>query len=432
MRRFAVAPTVALALAGCGAPSCPAGLAAPALEADVDHAATVWARAPDAPEGCAVAWSAAGLDHLTALSDAGEAALFGAPAGAELTARVRCDDVEGPAASLITGSAPDGLPGFTVDVAPDGLEPRLILSSAMGGGPDGWVTIRDTDGQPVWWVTHTGLGVTHARYDAEAGRVYAAESNADGSEAYLLLAPLAGPDRRIPVPGAHHDSLALGGGRYLMTVGETRTVNGEAVRGDTLVVVDAADGGITPVWSAFDALEVRRNGGWNIRAPDGAADWTHLNGLDRDPDTGAIAASLYWDHAILQLDPATWTVDWALGGPDADLTPDEPFGPQHSPLHRGDTLWMFDNGSDAARGSLLAAYALDPGAGTAVRTWTWAPSPPEFDIALGSIVRDGDTVLASWGDSGRVRMLDAEGQVEAAYDLEGGGVGGYTSFVPAD
>lgn len=429
MRPSAAVLAAALTAACADAP-CPQGPDAPILTIDADHPATVLARASD--DGCAIAWSAAGQDHLAPLT-AGEAVLFGAPADTEVTARVRCADVDSAAARITTGAAPDDLPGWSTLQVDDALAPRLILSSAMGGTPDGHVTIHDRDGQPVWWVTDDGLGVTHARYDAEAGWVYGAESNADGSEAYLLLAPLAGPDRRIPVPGAHHDSLALGGGRYLMTVADTRTVDGEAVRGDDLVIVDAADGSITPVWSAFDALEVRRNGGWNIRAPDGAADWTHLNGLDRDPDSGAILASFYWDHRILRLDPSTWQIVWSLGGDAADIVPDVAFGPQHSPWMRGDRLWMFDNGTDASRGSLLAAYDIDAGAGTARRAWTWAAAPVVFDIALGSVVPEEDgSVLASWGDAGDVRWLDADGGVQAQYALEGPDAVGYTSFVPLD
>lgn len=420
----------ALLLVSCHAPAgARSGLPAPTLTLDADHPSVVLASA-EADADCVfdVASTAGSSTAGTWSEGTLTAVLAGFPPATDVTVTLTCSDAASPPGTITTGALPDGMPTLTVTTAAAGLTEPYFMHEWFRLGPEGFLVIENLDGAPIWWLEQDTHTATHAHYDPERQVVYAVEQD-DQHQSDLLIAPVAGPPHRWSVPDAHHDSVALGGGRYLVPTTEEREVDGQTVAGDDLVLIDDADGGTEVVWSAFDALEVIPNDGWNARLPDGAADWTHVNGLDWDPDTGRVYVSLYWEQAIVALDPTDWSVDWVLGGSQSDFSIPEPFGPQHSPVHRGNALWLFDNGHSAAAGSRLAAYTLDTGAWTATRDWSWQPDPVTFDIVLGSVEPHDDAIIASWGDLGTIRILDADGGVLGEYDLGSNDQVGYTSLL---
>ena len=443
-------PLLLVLSAGCtSAPgSVGPGAPSPTLTLDADHPTAVRAALPASEtRSCTLGWQAtdpAGVGESVGLSatplvtgpdGAQSATLLGIPAAWDVEVGVTCEDpaggqIVGEPSMITTGSIPSSVPRLVPLQDAPSLDAPYILTSALQFPEGAAITMVTLAGDPVWWQS---LGadhvVIHSHFDAEHVLVYGIESTADGLESAFLRAPLVGPAERWIVEHAHHDSLHLGDGRYLLTVGELRAVGGDSVTGDTLVVFDVADASVTVVWSAWDQLEVVENAGWNLRLADGSADWTHMNGLARDADTGKIYASLYYDHSILQIDPTTWQTDWILGGESSDFTLSSSFGPQHSPIHRGASLWMFDNGSDVAAGSRLCEYTLDASALTATLAWEWQPESAPFNIVLGSIEIADDAVLASWGDTGEVRILDLAGEVIGYYDLNVMDQIGNTSFV---
>lgn len=395
------------------------------LALDENHPATILATAANGAGECAVVWSAGGRPERTTVPTADgdmlSAILVGSPADTNVTARAQCDGEHGPDATIATGGLPSGLIAPTM-VAPlsQQISEEFFLSSGTYG-PNGSVTISDLDGNAVWWEDLGGSSMTAAHFDAEMGIVYGVDG--DG----LVLMRLAGPTVSFPVEYAHHDSLSLGDGTYLVSQYVIR--ESETVVGDDLSIVDTADGSVTVVWDAFDQLEQIENDGWQF-VP---ADWTHINTLSRDETTGKIYASLYWDHSIVQIDPDTWQTDWVMGGGQSDFAVDVPFGPQHSFVRSGETFWLFDNGSDVAAGSHLSEYAIvdpnDTSQGTASLNWTWTTNPPSFDVVLGSIQVTDDAILASWGDTADIRILLPDREILAEYGPEIGGQTGYASFV---
>lgn len=427
MRRLI--PSTAALLAGCTAGTAPRMLAAPTLTLDADHPNVVHASAP-AEDACELAWTTPRGEATGGEAEDGElrATIAGLAPDADVTATLRCGTSSSAAATIRVPALPEDVPTLTVDTAARGISEPFFLHEWFRLGPEGFLTIEDLDGNVVWWLSQGTHTSTHAHYDPEAQVVYAVEQD-DAHQSYLLVAPIAGPARRWPVANAHHDSVALGDGRYLVPVTVEREVDGQTVAGDELVRIDDADGSTEVVWSAFDALEVIPNDGWSARLPDGAADWTHVNGLDWDPDAGRVYVSMYWERAIVVIDPADWTVEHVVGGSQSDYTVPEPFGPQHSPVHAGNTLWMFDNGSSAAEGSRLAAYTLDDAAMTATRTYSWQPDPVTFDVVLGSVDPHDDAIIGSWGDLGTIRILSPAGEVLGSYDLGGNDQVGYTSLL---
>jgi hypothetical protein len=420
-----------LCLSGCK-PA--AAIAPPTLTLDPDHPTAVWVRAELPDADCALQWSAGDVQPAGASLSArieGDAlitTLLGLPTDTEVRVTLDCPEGSSPAATLTTAALDDDVPTVTVTTAASGLTEPFFLHEWFQSGPSGFLTIEDLDGNVVWWESQGTRTATHAHVDPETHAVYAVEHGYNEPDG-LVVAPMTGPASRWMLPGAHHDSLALGSGRYLLAVTEDQDVDGDVVAGDQLVVLDTADGSTTVVWDSFDQLVMERNDGWNFRRFNGAADWTHLNGLNLDPDTGKLYASLYWEGAVVQIDPTTWQTDWVLGGSQSAFRMDEPFGPQHSPVHIGDTLWLFDNGSDSSAGSRLARYTVDEATWTATRAWTWQEDPAVMDVVLGSVDPHDDALIASWGDSGTIRILDGQSKVIGEYDLGERNQVGYTSLL---
>ncbi len=443
--RLALAAT---ALAGVpGLAGCAPGSTAPKfnLALDAAHPTAVIATASAiADVSCEAGWTATvGAESFSGVAQTvigadgiQTATILGLPVNAAVSvvAESGAEEVAPSSATAITTTTPDGVPHLDPLFDPlldsPALDEGYILTSAIALPDGAAMSMSTVSGDLVWWEPiPTNQIVSHAHYDAVNHLVYAVETALNGTDTEFVRAGMSGPTERWPAPFAHHDSLDLGDGKYLLTVSDERPIDGDTIEGDDLVVLDTSDGSLTSVWSAFDHLTVRENEGWNVRSPDGAADWTHFNGLNRDPDTGLIYVSLYYEHAILEIDPTTWTMDWILGGNDSNFAVSPSFGPQHSPIRVGGSLYMFDNDSDVAAGSRLAEYTIDATAMTATQSWSWQPETAPYNVVLGSIDLADDAKLASWGDTGEVRILDTNDTVVGYYDLEDELQIGYTSFV---
>ncbi len=408
-------------------PGCapPRSVGTPVLALDDSHPTVIIATWSDSD--CVLHW---GVDSMDREATGGTADLYGLAADTTASAQVDCAGTRGGIATITTGGVPGTVP--TLDVISP-LETTLaesyILTSGIAAEGHSVLLISDLDGKPVWWADAGMYVFPDPHYDPECECVYGVSWDDRENSDSLFVAPLAGPAQSYPVQGAHHDSLALGDGVYLVTRTEIQTVDGVLIAGDVLSVFDTRSGALTDVWDAFDQLEIVQNDGWQLLTPEGAADWTHANGLDRDPATGKIYLSLYFDESILQIDPTTWQTDWVLGGPQSDFEVPERFGPQHTPRFRDGVLWMFDNGSDVSAGSGPAAYEVDPDAMVATKVWSWAPEPAMFELVLGSVVPYDDAKLTSWGNTPEVRILLPDDTEGARYALRGAMGIGYTSFV---
>ncbi len=402
-----------------------------ALTLDASHPASVLVTGTGNAT-CTVEWAANGKTRRTAPTVEGadlSALLIGAGGGVDVSARLLCAGGESAPATITTGDFPDGQAQVGVATAMTGMiNEEYFLTSGFTAGGAGSITINDLDGNPVWWELLPTAFVPFAHYDPDAQVVYGIINNQD-DQGLLLIAGLSGPSVEISVPDSHHDARALGGGQYLVTQRvEEDTDRYGNVDGDMLSIVDAASGAITPVWNAFDHLQVIQNDGWALSPPD----WTHINGLSIDTATDKLLISLYWEHAIVQIDMATWEDDWQMGGSDTQFVEDVEFGPQHAPLRAGNQMLMFNNGQDVIAGSNLAEYVLtDPGTlpGTAVQTWSWSPDPAEFCATFGNVSQTDDALISSFGDVGKVRIFSANRDMIAEYDARNGTQAGFTEFV---
>lgn len=405
------------------------------LDLDESHRATVIATTEASDPACTLRWRiGAGVEREASLGVASSGVrstiLMGAPGGVAVSARLSCADGEGAEASITTEAAPSSVPTLIPSSSPDEAVSDLLLLTAGITLPHlGTVVLTDMEGQPVWWSERVGAMISHPRFDAEAGVVFGIETPEGEAPARFVCSPLAGPDQTWEVPGATHDSVALGGGRYLLTVRERQTIEGDLIAGDSLVILDAASGEQTVVWSAFDQLERVENAGWQFRNADGSADWTHINGLGLDAGNHTLYASLYWEESIIEIELANWQTGWTLGGVRSDFEVPDGFGPQHSPQAFGGALWLFDNGKDSGAGSRISRYEVDLSTGGADRSFSYQPANRPQSPVLGSVDLRDDLILSSWGTAGEVHLTDSAGQDLASYTIDGMDVLGLTTLV---
>ncbi len=375
------------------------------LEVTVDAASPHRAVASWDPAAAPRAWVRFGDGRVTPASTTGTIPLLGMPADTEIVAALVTDAGVVAEASFRTGPAPDDLPVLDVEGEIDagylvvsttplpGTPPALYVLDRHGAIVDArslaaWGTPRA--GQPSGWGVQVEPGAAWIQLSTAShsgalrvaweGPVDATPESATASGAWVEL------------PGAHHDLCRLPDGALAYLRAETRTVEGEAITGD-LLVVRSPDGSERIVWDAFATRPIERHDAWAL-FPDTPGDWTHGNGVTWDPDARRWAVSLYWLREIVVVDDATGAVEQVLEGDSASA----PFGPQHAVRWKDGGWWMFDN-ADRTRGS--TAVQVSP-AGEVLARW----SPPTMlwggllgDVAPlddGRVLVGGGVLPTSW------------------------------------
>ena len=196
--------------------------------------------------------------------------------------------------------------------------------------------------------------------------------------------------------------------------------------GGDQIIERAPDGSETTVWDAFEDFPTTHNHGWEeTKLADGAADWTHANGIQYIPADDDFLISLYYPQSVVRVDRATGTTEWILNGVDNEFTvaPDAAFGPQHAPCLTPGGVLVFDNG-DASRGSRLEELTLDVDARTASLAWQWSPEPGAWNPLLGHVEPFGADLVANWGVVPDVYVYDADRNLVAHLTLDPDGFTG--------
>lgn len=302
--------------------------------------------------------------------------------------------------------------------------PYVLTSTNSFSRTHSTIVVLDTDGRVVWsWVPSSGVTAVHPLADGRG--VYFVDGVAEnGANTTLSIVNFDGHPRHIPCADCHHDALELGDGRYAVLRTRFETVGTEKVAGDQLIEI-TADGGVRVVWDAFEQLPVVENDNWDLTQFPDAADWTHANGLDYDPETGTYLVSLYGPEEIVAIDRATGSTLWILGGIDNQFTiPEgETFGPQHAPAFAPGGLRMFDN-ADLSGGSRLSEYLVDPVTRTATRTWSYQTPELAYTPVLGDVETfDDGSSLSAWGIDGRILIVGADDDAQGGLDIDADSIG---------
>ncbi len=346
-----------------------------------------------------------------------------------VVARTEDGDVASSDHLVETGRCVGDIPDVEL-LADDGEAWGAYTLAAFGwpGPPDlGGTLILDDAGEVVWcWADGTLRFVPWASRSQDGQHAVILTSNDAGdfssSVHYVSLDGRSAEE--ILVPRAHHSIAQVGvaGVRFAYLASVVREWEGDLVLGDRIVEV-MDDGTEREVWNAFDALPVETHGGWENRNTEGAADWTHANGLHYAPETDAYYVSTYFLSSIYAIDRTTGALLWTLGGDHSDFTfvDDYGFRYQHAPELHGDTLYVFDNGGpEGARG---VAYELDTEQWTATRVWEWTSPEGSRVGVLGDVdLLDDGQLLTGWGDLGQVAVTGADGTLHWRVDAEPGAI----------
>jgi hypothetical protein len=378
---------------------------------DTDYGYTT--PAPDAP----------GTAHTAALMDIPELSTwhFRVVAVAEDGTEVRTED-----ATVETDRCAGDVPDIEIlddDGAAWGTHTLASLGWSVESDGNGAIIVNDA-GEIVWCWTDGELRFVPwaaPSLDGKSVHILSASSGGDfGSRFYTVALDGSALDERL-VPRAHHDVALVGahGVQYAYLSSMVGTVGGDLVLADLIVEV-LDDGSERTFWNAFNHLPVERHAGWENRNDEGAADWTHGNGLHYEPASDSYVLSTYFLNTLFRIDrPSGGDIVWQLGGGTSDFTfvGDPGFERQHGPEVHGDTVYVFDNGGDD--GSRGVSYTLDEGAGTATLDWQW--SSPEGSVVgvLGDIdLVEDDQLLTGWGDLGQVAVTGRDGTLHWRMDAE--------------
>jgi hypothetical protein len=240
----------------------------------------------------------------------------------------------------------------------------------------------------------------------------------------------------VDVDTFHHDVLEMPSGNLLGLSTEVREIENwytsetdpdapretRNVIGDVLYEIER-DGTVVNEWKFFDLIDNYRIGYDSLNTEfyaqqyDGildepAPDWTHMNGIDYDPETNTALISSNHLSTVMQLDLTSGELDWLLGDTrdwgDAwtDLLlerEDENMiwsyhhhAPKWTPAG---TLLLYDNGAARARPpdppagplemfSRAVEYAIDEDTGTVREVWSYGG--PGGDIFVSPFISEAD------------------------------------------
>lgn len=377
--------------------------------------------------------------------DEGDGVFVGLPPGVEVHWRLVNEEGAATAdATVTTGDAPASMPRFETTVQGErtgGFALTSTLDSELA-----YLMLLDDDAAPVWWLGETltegaftdaypradGAGIVYQTTDPkllrDVGEIV--EMAWDGSVLQRTRTPL-----------GHHAFVVLPDGTYGYCSIEVRDVEIDGVVTPVVgdVIAEIPPGGdpeteVRVVWNSWDALPMRADPDEDLGFYPFGVDWTHCNGLAYEADTGKYLLSLYGIGSVLQIDAATGTTDWVLGGEDATLTipGGEPFTAVHSPEPVPGGLRLFNNRAPGApMHSRVVEYQIDESAATAEPVESLEFGREHYSFVLGdSNGLPEDHILISWGTVGLLTEVDAAREVVWEAELQLGAIVGLTSDVP--
>lgn len=309
--------------------------------------------------------------------------------------------------SFTTGAPPATLqfPTVTVPMTPSASSDQntpLVIHLLTPNQPDVPNPLAtNLDGQVVWyydasqsglsavWPVNIDPGGTTLLFGRDAYRAVGddvlrevdlagdpvQETNIDAINAQLAAR---GQD---PIYSLHHDALRLPDGDIAVLGMTQRTINGQDVVGDLLIVLNI-DLQVTWVWNPFDHLDPSRApilgetcsayGAALCAVPDPQAeDWLHTNSIGWSPTDHDLVLSFRHQDWVIKIDyrdgHGHGAIVWRLGQ-DGDFTITDPdpsdadpwFSHQHNAYYiNNTTLLLFDDGDTRCAASSASATPCD-------------------------------------------------------------------------
>lgn len=292
--------------------------------------------------------------------------------------------------------------------------------------------IIDLQGRPVWWWSaasdqaslhiRAALSPDHSALWFNAFTIEPA--HADRDEGAIIKAAFDGSGQEVfSYPTSHHDFLIHDDGTLALPVLDDRDVDGTTIRGDAIVEI-SPDGAERTVWSSWDAVTYRGEGGF----PEGW--WTMVNHIQYVAEDDDYVVSMKNISTLARVDGETGATEWLMGGGDQTIVPDTPFHGQHGfDVLSAEELLLFDNAGDEAA-SRIQRIALEPDKGRATTTDIYSDGISSF--VMGDVMEfDDGGMLVSWSTASTIDEIDQSGQRVSRLTFEEAETVGYLSFYPS-
>ncbi|MCP4805495.1 MAG: hypothetical protein GY884_09110 [Proteobacteria bacterium] len=357
------------------------------------------------------------LGHTTNTTELGtehEVLLLGMPADTDVQFVVHAtdgtDSLQSDDLSITTGPLPSGMPVLTVT---GDVGDRWAYQAIPLQGTTYVITLVDPLGRIVWYDFPEPKGnlMRALLSPAKDEIVYVwAGDQQHLDEGILVRVSLDGSERtEYAWPFIDHDADVLPDGTVAgIVVTEDPLLGGDVGQTDDIVELDA-DGTLTSVWSAYDAID------WDELPPQGPSNWTHANGLDYVVDGDFYLVSLKELGSIAKVHRSTGETQWFLNGQLNEFSyPDgtDVVQMQHQMHWLGDSILVFDNGPESRDYSRIVEIELNEETMEAEEVWEYIREPSVKVFAKGDVHRfdDGATQVV-WSIQGEIQLVTPDKEV---------------------
>ncbi|GDX81669.1 hypothetical protein LBMAG42_34800 [Deltaproteobacteria bacterium] len=351
--------------------------------------------------------------------------------------------------SGLNGPMPAGVPEVTATSTP-GRASGLTLAPVfqLGAGSVTWLAIFDEEGRIVWAAEaipdfgepSLALGAAFAK-DGQ-GVLFSAQAGSEDSDGSINRLGFDGTFGVVAtIPGLHTDFVQMADGKLAALTWEVRTVNGDDLLGDHVVIVEP-NGTLTDIWNSFDAMPYIPSDAFlpGFYGPDPEVlDWSHVNSISWNEASNDLFVTGTGYGAVARIDASTGEMRWLYGEGIGDFpaTPGFSVAPHSAELLADGSVLLFNRGdyvSDPVNTcSWAAELIVDEAAHTIAEARRWEGDTCLLTTLLGSARRlPGDVTLVDWTSAGRMDQFAADGTSVWSASLLAGHSFGYADFLASE
>lgn len=358
-----------------------------------------------------------------------EQLLAGLPAGHEVQWQVvREPEGEAPRCSGVqaaeTGTPPAELPGADLTVADESaLASGYVVVPVLGPTPL-YVAILDEQARYVWW-WEADESTTRASFSRDGSAVlFNVEAPSEEEPGQVVRVSLDGQEEVLAeVAGIHTDFVELPDGGVAALGWEIRQYEGEEgesrkLLGNTIEEV-TAEGEHRTLWNIFhdftpDLSKDYGGEGFYEADPD-VEDWSHVNGLWYDSDSGDYYVTINRFNGVACIDGAKGALRWIMASKYDDFrfqSTDMLFSSPHSVQSIGSRrLLVFNRRIEADACSDVTEYIYSAEKGAVEASWTYSDPGCINVTSLGEARRlEGGNTLVIWSSAGQMDQVTPEGE----------------------
>lgn len=351
--------------------------------------------------------------------------------------------------TAVNGPLPAGVPEVTAE-ASAGRASGFTLGPVfqLSAGSATWLIIFDEEGRIVWAAEaipdfgdpSLALGAAFAA-DGQ-GVLFSAQAGSEDSEGRIYRLGFDGTfGMTTSIRGLHTDFVQMADGKLAALTWEVREVDGAALLGDHVVIVEP-NGTVTDLWNSFDALPYIPSDDWlpGFYGPDPAVlDWSHVNSISWDEASDDLLVTMTGHSGVARIDAGTGETLWLYGEGIGDFptSPGFSVAPHSAELLPNGNVLVFNRGDYVSDPMSTCSWAaeliVDDVAHTIAEARRWEGDTCLLTTLLGSARRlPGDVTLVDWTSAGRIDQFAADGTSVWSAALLAGHSFGYADFVSTE